>query len=107
MEFENYSQPTSKLRRIIKSGVIGSINSNLFYPERHIIDINIKDSRIEFNKRKYLNVEITLFTKIKESILSNIIKDDTIRFINDILTSMEKSNYFEFTVSKKKYEPAL
>jgi hypothetical protein len=101
-DLDDYSRHISKIRKKIKTGIYQNINSQLFRNDHHIVDIDIKDSRIEFNKSSYLHVEIILFSKIKESVLSYTIKNDMIRFINGILSSIETSDYFEFVISKKK-----
>ena len=100
VDLDNYSSVIYQLRKSIKNGVYQNINHQLFRPDHHIISIDVKESRIEFNKSSYLNVEITLFVKNIESILSNTIKTDITRFINGILSSIETSNNFEFNISK-------
>lgn len=107
VDLDNYSSVIYQLRKSIKNGVYQNINHQLFRPDHHIISIDVKESRIEFNKSSYLNVEITLFVKNIESILSNTIKTDITRFINGILSSIETSNNFEFNISKKRNESIL
>ena len=102
VDLENYSFVTSQLRRIIKTAVHQSINSQLFKTEQHIVDVDIKELRMGYDKSSYLNLEITLFTKNNGSILSNVIKMDMVRFITNILNSMEKSDNFKFSVKKAK-----
>lgn len=104
-EYDDYSFAISSLRQLIKNGVNQNINSQIFKADHHIIDIDIKDSRVALNKSSYLNIEITLFVKNQKSILTNLIRNDMIRFINGILATIEKSNYFEFTSSKIRYVP--
>jgi len=103
VDMDNYSSPISHLRKLIQHGVYQYVNWQLFRADHHIIDIDVKDSRIEFNKSSYLKIEITLFVKNKDSILSNLIKTDMVRFINGMVSSIEKSNNFEFTMNKKSH----
>lgn len=104
-ELESYSSYISQLRVLIKNLIYQNINHQLFKNE-YIVDVDVKGSRIEFNKSSYLHIEITLFTKDKDiSILSGHIKNDMIRFINGI-TAMEQCNNFQFAISKKQYATA-
>lgn len=104
-ELESYSSYISQLRVLIKNLIYQNINHQLFKNE-YIVDVDVKGSRIEFNKSSYLHIEITLFTKDKDiSILSGHIKNDMIRFINGI-TAMEHCNNFQFAISKKQYATA-
>lgn len=104
-ELESYSSYISQLRVLIKNLIYQNINHQLFKNE-YIVDVDVKGSRIEFNKSSYLHIEITLFTKDKDiSILSGHIKNDMIRFINGI-TAMEQYNNFQFAISKKQYATA-
>jgi len=103
VDLDNYTLIISHLRKTIKNGVFQNLNSHLFRTDHHIIDIDVKDSRVEFNKSSYLNIEITLFVKGQKSILSNNIKTDMIQFINGILSSLEKLNNLDFKIAKKEY----
>lgn len=99
---EKYSNAISQLRSLIKLAITENLNHELFNPNRSIVDVDVKNTRIEFNKSSYLNVEITLFVKNEQSILSDKIKRDMIRFINKILCNIQKSKHFEFAITKKK-----
>ncbi len=103
IDLENYLSEISRLRKDIKTGIYQNINPQLFISNHHIVDIDVKDSRITFNKASYLNVEITLFVKNQKSILSNTIKTDMTRFISEILKPIEQSNNFEFNINKNRY----
>lgn len=107
VDLDNYSRTVSQLRQSIKNVIYQNINSQLFKIDHHIIDIDIKDARMTFNKSSYLNIEITLFTKNSGSILSTIMKMDMSRFLTNITNVVEKSNNFRFKTSKINREPAI
>ncbi len=100
IDLENYSRSISQLRQLVKYCVYHNINQQLFKLEHHIVDVDIKDSRMSFNKSSYLNIEITLFTKNNGSVLSNVFKLDIHRFINNIINTIEKSDNFKFSIHK-------
>ena len=100
-DLDRYSLQIALLRKIIKNCVNQNLNSQLFKFDHHIVDIDVKESRMGFNKASYLNIEITLFVKNGGSILSNIMKLDLIRFLNVIVNTIEKLDKFKYSISKK------
>lgn len=99
---EEYSSTVSNLRKTIKSDIHKSINHQLFNPERYIIDVDVKDGRVNYNKKSYLNVEVTLFVKNGGSILSDSYKSDMHRFLGSIINTIKSSNNFNFSNKKNK-----
>lgn len=106
-ESDDYTKPILQLKQLIKNGVIQNINPQLFKSEYYIVDIDVKGYRLEYGKSNYLNVEITLFTKNKDSVLSSCIKNDMNRFVNNVVVSMEKSTNFNFTISKQYHDVTI
>jgi hypothetical protein len=102
-DLESYTKSVAFLRNKIKHCVYQNINQQLFKAGHHIVDIDIKESRMFFNKASYLNIEITLFTKNNGSILSTNIKMDMVRFLGLIVNAIEECDNFKFTISKNNY----
>ena len=103
IDLDDYSKLISQLRQTVKSGVYQNINSTLFRTDHCIIDFDVKGYRIIYGKPSYLNIEITLFVKDKESILSTIIKNDMIRLLTNITSLITKTDDLEFVLSKKNH----
>ncbi len=98
----NYSDIIRKLNKQVKSTLYENLDSNLFDINRTIVDLDMRNSGISFDKKSYMNCEITLFKlnefkiqdkKIKEC-LNDITKDIIINVFDD-------SPHFEFYKSKK------
>lgn len=98
----NYSDIIRKLNKQVKSTLYENLDSTLFDINRTIVDLDMRNSGISFDKKSYMNCEITLFKlnefkiqdkKIKEC-LNDITKDIIINVFDD-------SPHFEFHKSKK------
>jgi len=98
----NYSEIIRKLNKQVKSTLYENLDSTLFDIDRTIVDLDMRNSGISFDKKSYMNCEITLFKlnefkiqdkKIKECI-NSITKDIIIKVFDD-------SPHFEFHKSKK------
>ncbi len=74
----------------------------LFHKDRTIVDLDMKEAGIKFNKRSFVNTEITLF-------LTNEIKLDNLtlrpkldNLIKEIISDcFNKNEYFKFYKTKK------
>jgi hypothetical protein len=100
VESDEYSSLVSNLRKIIKSNVHRNINYQLFNNEKYIVDVDVKGDRVNFNKKSFLNIEVTLFVKNGGTILSESYKSDMHRFLNTIIGTMRLSNNFKFSNKK-------
>jgi hypothetical protein len=61
IELENWERVTSNLGRSIKHTVLESINQKL-YNTKFIVDLDLRHSGISYDKKSFMNLEITLFT---------------------------------------------
>ena len=104
-EMEDYSTTILRLRKNIKNCVYQNINHMLFRSDIYIVDIDIKKSRITYNKSSYLSVEITLFVKNEGSTLTGILKSETTRLIGLIIDTIEKYNDFNYSYQKNECNP--
>jgi hypothetical protein len=99
---DNWNRVVLNLSRSIKHTVLRSINQN-FFKENFIVDLDLRSSGINLNKKSFLNLEINLFTKIdsigfKDDSLKNVLKDLTRNIIN---SNFSKNDYFNFFITKK------
>jgi basic membrane lipoprotein Med (substrate-binding protein (PBP1-ABC) superfamily) len=68
-----------------------------FLPDKNIVDFDIKESGIKFNKRSYSNTDITLFLKHEIPINTASLKPFIDMLIENIITTVfEKDKNFKF-----------
>jgi hypothetical protein len=98
----NYSDVIRKLNKQIKSKLFDNLNSTLFEPSRSIVDLDMRNSGISFDKKSYMNCEITLFKLNNFKIQDKKIKEHISEIISNIIESVfDESEYFEFHKNKK------
>ena len=62
----------------------------------------MRDSGINYNKKSYMNCEITLFKLNNFKIQDKRIKEEVKKIMNDVISEVfEKSEYFNFHKTKK------
>lgn len=98
----NYSDVIRKLNKQIKSKLFDNLNNTLFEPSRSIVDLDMRNSGISFEKKSYMNCEITLFKLNNFKIQDKKIKEHITEIISNIIESVfDESEYFEFHKTKK------
>ena len=102
----NYpTREVNYLSRSIKHTVLNSINKNIFN-DKFIVDLDLRSSGIQSNKKSFLNLECYLYPKeivtdFKDYELKNSIK----KLIDSIIKeNFTKNNTFNFTLTKKEIE---
>ena len=102
-DYENWNRITGQIKRQIQHTLLEVTDNNLF-DKKQIVDLDLRTSGIQKNKKSFLNLEITLFihtdnldfkslilrSKIK-NILSSIYKDE-----------LKNSKYFILSKTKSK-----
>ena len=93
------------LSRSIKHTVLNSIDKDIFN-DKFIVDLDLRSSGIQSNKKSFLNLECYLYLKeivvdFKDYELKNSIKKLTDSIIKENFT---KNNIFNFTLTKKEIE---
>jgi hypothetical protein len=99
---DNWNRVVLNLSRSIKHTILRSINQK-FFKENFIVDLDLRPSGINLNKKSFLNLEVNLFTNIecldfKDNSLKESLKDITKNIINSNFT---KNDYFNFSITKK------
>ena len=98
----NYSDVIRKLNKQIKSKLFDNLDKTLFDSNRSIVDLDMRNSGISFDKKSYMNCEITLFKLNNFKIQDKKIKEHMKEIISIIIEDVfDESNYFEFHKSKK------
>ena len=94
---ENWTRVVGNLSREVKHSVYESLDRNLF-KENFIVDLDLRTSGIQLEKRSFMNLEITLFTKnqfdIKDQKVKNNIRSICESTINNCLTNKSLFNFY-------------
>jgi hypothetical protein len=99
-EYENWNRIVGNLSRDIKHSVLESLDLGL-YKNHFIVDLDLRTSGININKKSFMNLEINLFTNTDIDFKSNIIKDSVKVIVREIYKEcVFKNKYFIFTPSK-------
>jgi hypothetical protein len=99
-DFESWERIVGNLSRDIKHSVYESINNEL-YKNNFIVDLDLRTSGINVNKKSFMNLEINLFTNTDIDFKSNIIKESVKQIIRQIYKEcVIKNKYFLFTQTK-------
>lgn len=98
----NYSDIIRKLNKQIKAKLYNIIDKSLFDINRTIIDLDMRDSGISYDKKSYMNCEITLFKLNDFKIQDKKIKEHIKNLVNGVILEIfEESPYFDFYKTKK------
>lgn len=98
----NYSEVIRKMNKEIKTKLFAKLNQTLFDNNRTIVDLDMRDSGINYNKKSYMCCEITLFKLNSFKIQDNIIKEEVKKLVGEIIDGVfEQSDYFTFHKNKK------
>tara|TARA_R110000851_G_scaffold67262_16_gene152037 strand:- start:355 stop:795 length:441 start_codon:yes stop_codon:yes gene_type:complete len=98
----NYKNVITKLQKKLKKHLFDNLEPELFDVKRSIVIFDMRESGIRFNKKSYMNCEITLYQKklfkLGDETLQNNLNKLSDTLIKDIL---KKSKYFKFFKTKK------
>lgn len=110
----NYNRTVRDFNKKVKSNlheILSNSDNNqisqentkdLFLKERTIVDLDIKESGIKFNKRSFVNLDVTLFLSTELGINSKILQPKidfiTKNIINEVF---DKNDSFKFYKKKK------
>jgi hypothetical protein len=100
---ENYDNIIKKKSKRVKSKLFEILNDTEFHKTKSIVDFNMASSGINFDKRSFMSVEITLFKKepflpINSDEMKPMIESISEKIISDVF---EKDETFEFYKTKK------
>lgn len=98
----DYPSVIKKLNKDIKSELFNNVNNELFDINRTIVDLDMRNSGITYDKKSFMNCEITLFKINDFKIQNKKIKDNINYVVNDLIENVfNQSEYFEFSKTKK------
>lgn len=101
-EEKNYNTFLSAVRKKIKQKLSDNIDTDLFYNDRYIVDLDMRTSGFDINKRSFMSCEITLFQKKKLPITQPILMENSKSIIYDVVNDcFENNTIFKFHKTKK------
>jgi hypothetical protein len=95
----NYDSVIKSIHKNLRGVIYDKVETEKFL-KYNILDLDIRESGIKYNKRSFMNCEITLFQLNvlpinSEELLKNV------RNISDVITNeLDKSEFFKFHKSK-------
>ena len=100
-EVNNWDRVTGNLKRQIQHNLLESVDVLTF--EKHsIVDLDLRTSGIQMDKRSFLNLEITLFLKEHMEFKSILLRDRIKSIVNTVYSfPLGKSKYFTLHKTKK------
>jgi hypothetical protein len=82
--------------------LFNNLDKNLFNVNMTIVDLDLRVSGINYNKRSYMKCEFTLFKTTDEPITSDLTNQKTNQIINGIIKDVFTENeYFTFHKTKR------
>tara|TARA_R110001592_G_scaffold131614_1_gene345627 strand:- start:1277 stop:1720 length:444 start_codon:yes stop_codon:yes gene_type:complete len=97
-----YGPVLRNVTKAIKMKLRSSLNSDLFYVDRCIVDFDMRESGISYGKKSFMNCEITIFQKKLFKLQEKIIQKE-LNLVSKKITSevLEDFKYFKFKKRKK------
>ena len=96
---EDYDRVIKSLHKDVKR-LMTNIESDVFKVES-IVDVDMRESGVRFNKRSFMDCEITLYQKNKYLLGDEKILNDVNSIITSLLELFNTSKYFNFYKTKK------
>ena len=101
---DNWNRVVANLSRNIKHNILDIVDLETFQPN-YIVDLDLRTSGIQLDKKSFMNLEITLFLSQEVDFKDTILKDKLKRIAKEIyIENFKKNEYFDFTLSKKSKE---
>lgn len=98
----DYEKVLRRLNKKIKENIYSNLDKDLFNDKFIIVDLDLRISGIKYNKRSFMNCDITLYKKTSDSIEDIVISDEINKLITSTINNVfDKSEYFSFHKTKK------
>jgi hypothetical protein len=99
--YDNWTRIVLNMSRAVKHVVFNCLDRNLF-DEKFIVDLDLRTSGIQYKKRSFMNLEITIYTLEEMDFKSAILKKSVKNIVGCINSDIfRKNEYFNFHISKK------
>jgi len=101
---DNWNRVVANLSRNIKHTILDLVDLETFQ-SNYIVDLDLRTSGIQLNKKSFMNLEMTFFMKTEIDFKSNELKDKLKQIAKFVYQeNMKKNPNFDFTVSKTEKE---
>ena len=100
-EYSNWNRITGEIKRQMLHTLLEVVDTNTF-ERKQIVDLDLRTSGIQVNKKSFLNLEITLFVTNKTIDFKSIFLRDKIKQIIQSIYKDDLKNSKYFTLSKTK-----
>lgn len=98
----NYSSIIRKLDKSVRSHTFKNINKDNFYHDMSIINLDLRESGVMYNKKSFISCELTLFQKGNHQINSDFMVNELTNIGQKLIEDVfDKNEYFEFHLKKK------
>ena len=103
MDEINYKRAISKINKRLRTRLYTNTNEEQFNINKTMIDMDMRESGIEYGKSSFMSCEITLYQHNNFLLKSDSIMNELTVIVNDVIREvLEKNEYFDFY--KKKIE---
>jgi hypothetical protein len=102
IEVKNWDRVTGNLNRQLKHNLLEVIDQDVF-EKNSIVDLDLRSSGIQLNKKSFMSLEITLFLKDSFEFKSQILKEKIKKIAKSVYQDeLLRSEYFQLSKSKSK-----
>lgn len=95
----DHKKSVTYLKNIAYNAIYGNIDRSLF-SDRFIIDLDLRTSGMNVDKRSFMCLEVTLYIKDGTQFKSPKINNQSIKLLNEMTSRLENNN-FSFKTTKK------
>lgn len=100
-EYDNWTKITGEIKRKILHTLLEVVDYTTF-EKKQIVDLDLRTSGIQRNKKSFLNLEITLFLNKENVDFKSIYLREKIKIIANTIYTDDLKNSKYFTLSKTK-----
>jgi len=97
---DDYELIIKRKSKRVKRKLFEVLDNNNFYKSKSIVDFNMASSGINFNKKSFMSVEMTLFKRepllpINSEKMKPILEDISKKIINDVFENDETFKFYK------------
>jgi hypothetical protein len=97
---KNYDSIIKTKSKRVKKKLYEVLDNNNFYRDRSIVDFNMASSGIDYNKRSFMSVEMTLFKRepllpVNSEEIKPILENISKKIINDVFEIDEDFKFYQ------------
>lgn len=103
----DYGRVISRLCKCVRQSTYNNLKANhsdTFYPDRTIVDLDMRESGVKFGKRSFMNCEMTIFQKHMNESNGSINEGPTPELLEDIVKEAVSclDGFENFSFNRKK-----